>query len=55
MKLFPDTGAVAISVEACAALHFDKAAVCLPLHDGWQGHLFATLCGKSIVVWPTCM
>ena len=54
MKLFPDTGAVAISAEAGAARHLDNAAVCRPLHDGWQGDLFDTLCGDSTVLCPTC-
>ena len=54
MKLLPETGVVAISVEAGAALHFDKVEVCLPLHDGWHGDLLCILCGESSMIRPAC-
>lgn len=43
MKLLPETVVFGTSVDANAALHFDEAAVCLPLHDGWHGDLLGFL------------
>lgn len=54
MKSFPEYVAVVTSVEAGAALHLAKAAVCLPLHDGWHGDLFCTLSVESNVACPAC-
>ena len=49
MKLLPEIGAVATSVDDVAALHLDRAGCCLPLQDGWHGILSSSLSAESRV------